>query len=220
MMAFGGVAVDADRPTEAFPTASMLTGLLGNALGFDHVETQRLQNLQDGLSYAALGHPGQAVRDYQTVDLGTPHMLASKVGWTTHGRIQERAGGTAKTGTHIRNRHYRVDARYWVAVQLADSAEVSESECFAALRFPARPLFLGRKACLPTTPIAHRLSDGPLLDVLLAQDVPNGLLWVQEDEPPPGWHTRSRLRLRNRRDWSNQMHVGERWWIECEREAA
>lgn len=217
MMAFGGVAVDAERPTEPFPTASMLTGLLANALGFDHGEFERLQALQDGLSYVVVGDPGHAERDYQTVDLGQAHLLAPKTGWTTRGRVQERAGGTAKVGTHIRNRHYRVGARYWIAIELAAVAGVSEERCFRALRHPSRPLFFGRKACLPAAPIAHAVVDQPLLEALESVVENEPLLWREGNKAPSGWRTRTRLRLRNRRDWSNQVHVGERWWVECER---
>ena len=90
------------------PIASLVAGLLGNALGYDHHESARLQRLQDRLRFAVrLDRRGEGLVDFHTVDLGQDFM---RQGWTTRHRPQERAGGSAKTGTHIRYRHYRVDS--------------------------------------------------------------------------------------------------------------
>lgn len=52
MMSFGDVSVDERGPTQAFPAKSMLTGLLGNALGYDHREAVKLESIQNRLNYA------------------------------------------------------------------------------------------------------------------------------------------------------------------------
>ena len=52
-MAFGGETVDNIGVIRWFPSASMLTGLVANALGWDRTEGARHQRLQDRLVFAA-----------------------------------------------------------------------------------------------------------------------------------------------------------------------
>jgi CRISPR-associated Cas5-like protein len=53
LLAFGGVAIDQVGITRDFPAASMLTGLLANALGWERPQWQAHQALQDRLIFAA-----------------------------------------------------------------------------------------------------------------------------------------------------------------------
>ena len=53
LLAFGGVAIDQVGVTRDFPAASMLTGLLANALGYRRTEWRKHQALQDSLIFAA-----------------------------------------------------------------------------------------------------------------------------------------------------------------------
>ena len=53
LLAFGGVAIDQIGPTRDFPSASLLTGLLANALGWRRTEAAAHQRLQDRLIFAA-----------------------------------------------------------------------------------------------------------------------------------------------------------------------
>ena len=46
-MSFGGVVVDHHGFTERFPGRSLLTGLVANAIGLDHSDTDALQDLQE-----------------------------------------------------------------------------------------------------------------------------------------------------------------------------
>ena len=105
LMSFGSVVVDQLNPTWRFPARSMLVGLLGNALGWDHRDADRLQALQDRLRFAARwdAEP-EPLTDYQTVDLGQGFMLDT--GWTTRGQREDRRGGSAATGTHQRWRDH------------------------------------------------------------------------------------------------------------------
>ena len=131
----------------------MLTGLIANALGWDHRDIDRLEDLQERLRYAArIDRRGEALLDYQTVDLGLPWMLAANAGWTTRGRIAERAGASGEA-THQRYRHYRADSIHTVALTLLDTGSPSLDEVAAALHEPQRPLFIGRRCCLPATPL-------------------------------------------------------------------
>lgn len=224
LMSFGGVAVDATRPTEDLPTLSMLTGLLGNALGYDHADSEALQSLQARLDYAVRGPViVEKVVDYQTVDLGQDFMLADKVGWTTRGAVDVRKGGlAARKGTHQRYRHFVVDAAYSVALTVQGHEVPSVHDLIDALRRPARPLFIGRKSCLPSQPLlalgepvqVERLVDAfahlPAVprEVTVRRDGRSEVrIWSRTDQP-----ARHRaVPLTDERDWANQTHVGRRW---------
>jgi len=156
LMSFGAPIVDNRGETQMFPALSMLTGLLGNSLAYDHSHSDLLSDLQGRIRFAARAdHSGQLLRDYQTVDLGLDFMYASRVGWTTRGRVEDRAGAPEnKHGTHVRLRDYLADASYTVAVTLTPvEGPPSLDTLEDALRHPARPLFVGRKHCIPTGPI-------------------------------------------------------------------
>jgi len=229
LMAFGGVAVDEYGVTREFPAASMLTGLLGNALGWDHRDGERLNALQNRLRFAVrCDRPGVVLRDFQTVELGQPHLDAKRVGWTTRGTVDERKGGSAKKGTHIRYRDYLVDAVYTLALTLVPTApNPTIEELAGALAEPARPLFIGRKSCIPSAPLLLESKPLTASGVLAAlalvpqvapwragsSPVKNLRAWWPDDEPVPAGVNLAQSRLipvYDRRDWVNQIHSGRR----------
>src|SRR5579875_596449 len=117
LMSFGGVLVDQHGVTDRFPGQAMLTGLFGNALGWEHADAKRLQSLQARLSFAARWDvPPAPLVDYQTVDLGQEAMRWP--GWTTRGAPEHRGKGEATTGTHQRFRHYWANGVMTVVVTL------------------------------------------------------------------------------------------------------
>ena len=151
LMSFGTTAVDHRRPVQAWPAASMLTGLLANALGWDGADATALDALQARLRWAArIDRPGALLHDFQTAQLSQ-----SDKGWTTRGVVEERGGGPdAYKSPHLRYRDYRADASVLVALRLQPAEPTPTLEDLArALDTPARPLFLGRKGCLPATRI-------------------------------------------------------------------
>jgi CRISPR system Cascade subunit CasD len=216
-MSFGGTTVDQRNVTELAPTLSMLTGLLGNALGYDHGEPELQQRLQQRLRFAVrCDRRGELLVDYQTVDLGQDFL---QEGWTTRGTPAGRRGGEASTGTHIRYRHYLANAVFTVALRLEPADEEPTIGALeAALRQPERPLFIGRKACVPAGPV--------LLGRAEAADLLAGLLrtplhpqadrdafaawWPAAEDVPQ--RPESRLRpVADERDWENQIHTGRRF---------
>ncbi len=217
MMSFGGTLVDHVGVTMDFPGRSMLAGLLGNALGYQHQDFERLQRLQERLRLAVrCDRAGQRIIDYHTVLLGQPWMLE---GWTTRGRPEGRLGGPARTGTHVRLRHYIADAVYTVALRLEPPDEAPTLEDLgAALQSPERPLFIGRKCCLPAAPIllgfrrAENLARAALLEPLTATRRHGAQesvrLWVDEGEGRSDGLPRV---VADERDWANQLHVGSRY---------
>lgn len=147
LQAWGDVALDPRRPTRDFPSRSALAGLLANALGWQHMDGERITLLQDTLRYAVReDRQPQHLVDYQTADLGR----IGSTGWTRWG--SEKRGGSAADGTQLLWKHYLADGSFLVALRLTDGAPVSLDQVEAALSRPARPLFLGRKGCVPAVP--------------------------------------------------------------------
>lgn len=213
LMSFGAVVVDQLNPTWQFPAKSMLVGLLGNALGWDHRDTHHLHALQTRLRFAARwdAEP-EPLTDYQTVDLGQDFMLDT--GWTTRGRREDRKGGSAAAGTHQRWRNHWANGVATVAMALDGDGEPTLNALEAALRTPARPLFIGRKPCLPATPllIGRRSAVGvkaalaaePLADVAprrRPERIP--ALWPRDEGDVV--QTEDRYDLR---DWAHNVHRG------------
>lgn len=219
LMSFGAPIVDSRGTIQPMPALSMLTGLLGNALGVDHREADRLERLQTRLRYAVRqDRVGEQVQDYQTVDLGSDHMNYRNVAWTTRGDIEERKGGSASTGTHIRERDYWADAGYTVACTLAPPDEAPTlDDLTAALQHPARPLFIGRKACVPAAPLyAGRTTGDSLKEALRSAALPR---WADDRADYRAWWPAApgdegARPTTDQRDWVNQIHVGNRWVAE------
>ena len=222
LMSFGGVMVDQHGPTDRFPGLAMLTGLFANALGYRHGDFERLQALQARICYAARWdlEPEHLI-DYHTVDLGQEKMCHP--GWTTRGEAEHRAGGSsAKFGTHQRYRHYWTNGIMTLAVTLDGEEAPNLDELEAALHHPARPLFIGRKTCLPAAPIllaAVQASD--LLEVLChypihpraAKNGEESLSACWPADTPGGLHARIISRY-DQREWCNQIHAGRREYHE------
>lgn len=224
LMSFGAPMVDSFGVIQEFPARSMLTGLLANALGWDHADHEKLMGLQDRLFHASrCDRRGERIRDFQTVDLGQDFMRA---GWTTRGKPGEREGSAnAREGTHIRERDLWADAVHTVALTLRPANTVPTlDDLEAALRAPARPLFLGRKHCLPSTPVllGRDKAAAGLLEALKAvpllprQRLPEDwegamAAWWTDGEDASAAEPHSRvIPVTDERDWRNQVHVGRR----------
>ena len=222
LMSFGGEAVDNLGVIRPFPAVSMLTGLLANALGWRRVERQRHQDLQDRLVFAARidreSHGGLRITDFQTAQLG-----ANDKGWTTRGAPDERAGGAnTYNAPHLRYRDYHADMRVTVALRLdpADGNPTLE-DLATALEEPMRPLFIGRKPCLPSAPLFGGYSDGSTaLEALLSVplfDEPAGRTTIRvqwpEGEGAESAEDSERGRaqmITDERNWVSGLHGGGR----------
>lgn len=219
LMAFGGPVVDNIGRTRRFPGQAQIAGLLGNALGYRHADAEALTQLQDRLRIAcALLRPGEMLRDYQTVDLGQDHLDGR--GWTTRHRLEERAGASSRE-THIRFRWYLADSCVLLALILDPVDEPPGLDSLAAaLDRPARPLFIGRKPCLPTAPLRLGFVEAadPIdalrqgRDMLQCPDTPlpdNAEIEWDQRFGLNGHAQRSEL-LVDGRDWANQLHTRTR----------
>lgn len=213
MMSFGAPIVSEEGRIQPYPALSMMTGMLANALGFERSEVERHERLQEALSYAVREDvPGEKVEDYQTADLGLPHMQAKgkkeSVAWTTWGYLDQRGSGNTDT-TNIRNREYWADAQYTVSLHV-DGLSAEEIE-YALVR-PERPLFIGRKPCLPSKRLFQGIVEAPSPKEAL--QLPSTIPTDENDKkvvPTRIWHeSNDGTPVTDARDWTNQVHVGER----------
>ncbi|MGY0196692.1 type I-E CRISPR-associated protein Cas5/CasD [Leptothrix sp. BB-4] len=176
LVAFGGETIDNLGVIRDFPALSMITGLFANALGWDRSEAARHERLQARLTIGSLlRRPGRPLRDFQTAQLD-----GDDRGWTTHGVPEERAGGAGTyLGPHLRYRDFHADRITQVVVRLdpADEAPTLD-DIAAALDRPQRPLFIGRKPCIPARRLVDRWVE--------ADDVLAALRQLVDDEPLSG----------------------------------
>ena len=218
LVSFGAPAIDQNGVVQSFPAVSMLTGLIANALGWDHRDVDKLEHLQERVRHAArIDRRGEALLDYQTVDLGQDWMLAEKAGWTTRGRIANR-GGASGEGTHQRYQHYRADSVHTIALTLVGDEAPSPDDVAAALQEPERPLFIGRKCCLPAAPILFDVIDAASLVAVLASlprarrgdPGPLPASWWDGDDATESDGESRVVPVTDERDWRNRVHVGRR----------
>lgn len=219
LMSFGGPSVDQHGVMQAFPGLSMLTGLIANALGWTHRDFEQLDRLQERMVYAVrTDRRGEQLIDYQTVDLGSEWMRSEASGWTTRGRIAARKGASGDT-THQRYRHYLADSLHTVALRLKGDEPPSLDAIAEGLRQPARPLFIGRKCCLPAAPMLEGVLEGESLFGVLASRprmarADRGSLqvwWWEGDDGTESSADWQLVAVTDERHWRNRVHVGRRF---------
>ena len=229
LMAFGGETIDNYGVIRWFPSASMLTGLFANALGWRRVERERHQRLQGRLVFAARidREPAGGVRmqDYQTARL-----YEDEKGWTTRGEPEGREKSPTykreglegrKALTHLHYRDYFADMRVTVALRLDPiDAPPTLDDLASALQEPSRPLFIGRKPCLPSAPLFSDIAEGDTaLRALLDRTIEIGpddsvrLLWP-DGEGAEGVREDRSYMLTDERNWVSGLHGGGR--LVCE----
>jgi CRISPR system Cascade subunit CasD len=231
VMSFGAEAIDNYGVVQDFPALSMVTGLLANALGWRRGwDADRHQRLQDRLVMAArLDREGRRFRDYQTAQL-----LSTDRYWTTRGkpegrewnsstwgvdeRHQSRTGEKRYAITHQRYRDHDADRLCVVVVRLEPPGdEPSLADLERALLEPARPLFIGRKPCLPSAMILHGRAEGAtVLDALMSgprlgepEDKigpKRRAMWPMGEGEAPG----REVTVTDERNWRGGLHGGGR----------
>jgi len=212
LIAFGGETIDNYGVIRDFPALSMVTGLFGNAMGWDRSDDALHNRLQERMVMGArLDADGERLVDFQTAQL-----QANDKGWTSRGVAEERAGGAGSyAGPHLRYRHYHADMNALVALRLQPGDESPTLEDLAtALDKPARPLFVGRKNCLPTSRLmagwveadnilsALQFAEPALLHNVRAQ-------WPDGEGRLPDQQDRT-LDVCDERNWTSGVHGGWR----------
>ena len=83
----------------------------------------------------------------------TPQLAKTDKGWTTRGEPEGR-GGASFSSPHRRFREYHADSSVRLVLRLEPAGGSPDlDQIAAALDRPARPLFIGRKPCLPSAPL-------------------------------------------------------------------
>lgn len=208
LIAFGGEAIDNYGVIRDFPALSMVTGLIANALGWDRADFDAHDRLQTRLVMGTrLDRDGQRLMDFQTAQLAK-----SDSGWTTRGRPESRTG-ISYDSPHLRYRDYHADLDALIALRLEPADEAPALDDIAhALDHPMRPLFIGRKPCLPSSRL--------FVDIIHAADVLDALQrapastdstfrfqWPQGEGTLP--HARS-VDVCDERNWRSGVHGGWR----------
>lgn len=211
LIAFGGETIDNFGVIRNFPALSMVTGLLANALGWDRGDDVQHNRLQERLRIGArLESPGARLTDFQTAQLG-----ANDKAWTTWGTVEERRGGAASyESPHLRFRVYHADMTALLALRLLPAAETPTlDEVAQALDKPQRPLFIGRKPCLPVSRlVAGWIEADSVLQALQSAPLPPGKVdmraqWPDGEGELPGDRT---LDVCDERNWTSGLHGGWR----------
>jgi CRISPR system Cascade subunit CasD len=219
LLAFGGVTIDQVGVTRDFPAASMLTGLLANALGWQRTEWQAHQGLQDRLVFAA-----RRDREDNTgilTDMQNARLEKNDRGWTTYGTPEGRAGASYMA-PHRRQRDYHADACVTLVLRLEPATDSPDLDAIAAaIDRPARPLFIGRKPCLPSRPLSAGIVNAPsafeALRKVPAVDARRGplrALWPEHEGPTEGRHVHRIVALPDLRNWKTGLHGGTRLVVE------
>ncbi len=211
LIAFGGEAIDNFGVIRDFPALSMVTGLMANALGWDRGDDVLHNRLQARLRMGArLEAPGSRLTDFQTAQLG-----AADKAWTTWGTVEERRGGAASYDSpHLRFRDYHADLTALLAVRLQPADEAPTLDDVAhALDRPQRPLFIGRKPCLPVGRlVAGWVEADSVLQALQLAPFANGTSGLRAQWPDGEGHLPGDrcLDLCDERNWTSGLHGGWR----------
>ena len=215
-MAFGGVAIDQVGPVRDFPSTSMIVGLIGNALGWHWSDRTEHQMLQDRLVFGARREKeGTIVTDVQNAQLAKTDRA-----WTTRGMPDGR-DGASYGAPHRRMRDYHADLSVRVVMRLADESTPTLDGVANALESPKRPLYIGRKACLPTHPLVERASrrwtTGATVHEALRSIPGQGEMrafWPVTEGPEGGDRVDRVTDMADMRNWQAGFHAGWRRVVE------
>lgn len=203
-----GVQYDAAPSVLPVPTRSMITGMLGGAMGWSYREHARLQELQDELELGFVVHdPGTVIWDFQTTDMTKPHMVGAIWTLAANGSLGvfKRGGGGKDRDTASRPLTCGIDITAVVGV------ERDPEQLLAALRRPVFPVTLGRRGMFPTDPVAGgvlevgSIADG--LESVAADRI--GARWTPVLAPGPGIH----CTVPGGRDWKSRRHGGSDTYV-------
>ena len=216
LLAFGGVTIDHIGVTRKFPALSMLTGLVANALGFRRTNWEAHQALQNRLVFAARVDREQSFG--VLTDVQNAKIYKTDKGWTTFGKPEQRAGDSYNT-PHRRRRDYHMDTKTTVVLRMSGDEFPSIEDIMNALRRPTRPLFIGRKPCLPSVPM---ISAEPFVEATdsycALAAVPGKALqrasWPYDNGPVDGDVVDRIFDLSDKRNWRTGLHGGSRRVVE------
>jgi CRISPR system Cascade subunit CasD len=212
LMALQGPRIDGEPQSLPIPTRSLMTGLIGSALGYIRRDHAKLQALQDNMRVGVVVHRGGVeVSDYQIADLGQSHMRGPM--WSSGTSVAKREGSQI-VGLRPQQRPYRADADMTAIVELGSGSPVNVEQIISALDQPVRPLFIGRSSCPPASKLAGRLFDAPSLEAAVLDVVRDhpGRIYLPAAAATPLWGDIP-LSIPGCRDWQSYRHSGSDLYI-------
>jgi CRISPR system Cascade subunit CasD len=194
---FGSLAVGERRETERYPTRSMLTGLLGAALGIDRDnEAMQLALSQDYHFAVQIFASGRLLADYHTAQMPP----RGRTRFAT--RRQELIG--RELNTVRTNREYRTDFLAGLAISAKPPAPYPLEQIATAMRAPHYTLSFGRKSCVFGLPLGPQITEysgpceallavwqagqeeKPIADIFRHLSAKPGIILLDTDQAPPG----------------------------------
>ncbi|OAZ98746.1 type I-E CRISPR-associated protein Cas5/CasD [Halomonas sp. G11] len=177
LASWGEAAVGETRPTATYPGKGAVLGLLGAALGIRRDDDEGQMQLRESIAMGVKqSTPGMLMRDYHTVQVPAAQ---SKVSY--HTRKEELSAPRDMLKTILSSRDYRCDGLWTVAVWLTPAATLALAELEQALKTPHYPLYLGRKSCPPSAPLAPQVRQCHTLKEALDTSFPKLAFNCQED---------------------------------------
>ncbi len=153
MAAWGDTAVGEFRPSHDHPTRTATLGLVAAALGIRRDQEETLLSLDRSINVAIrLDAPGEVLRDYHTTQVPPTQRKV-----THYTRQDELNAG--KLHTILSSRDYRCDCAATIALGCKKNRDFSLNEISEALAYPKLPLYLGRKSCPLSLPLAAKIID-------------------------------------------------------------
>jgi CRISPR system Cascade subunit CasD len=162
MASWGDIAVGEYRPSFSHPTKSAIIGLIEAALGIDRSDEQAHQEMTKSYGFAVrVDAPGALLRDYHTIQV--PQSTKNAFYVTRKEELE-----AEKQGTTLSYRDYYCDTLSISCVWAKGESQPYPLESIkAALESPRFPLYLGRKSCPPSLPLAPRVMEATtLMDAL------------------------------------------------------
>lgn len=227
MMSFGSLSVDETRNTARHPYQSMIVGMLANGLGLRRYDYEQISYLQQKIEIASrLDRDGVLETDYQTAWMRPtgeskqtgeplnfrPSFIDPTKVWSTRPVILQNPKN-ASNSTIQMWKWYLSDAAVTVAVSINDDNLFER--VVEAVKSPSRPIFLGRKAFLPSRPIFETTieSDNVATAIstldLFSEDAQSEIslqypakYTIRENEPLS--------RISDVKNWENNLHDGYR----------
>jgi CRISPR system Cascade subunit CasD len=206
-MALQGPRIDGEPQSLPIPSRSLLTGLIGSALGYRRSNYAKLQALQDSMRLGVVVHrAGVEISDYQIADLGKPYLRGPM--WSSGTSVAKRDGSQTE-GLRQQQRPYLADADMTAVIELGIDSPVNANQIVSALDHPSHPLFLGRSSCPPASRLAGAVLDVASLEAAVLEVARNrgGEMYLPVTAITPSWGDIP-LSIPGCRNWTTYRHSG------------
>lgn len=166
LASWGTIAVGETRHSLYAPTKSSIMGLLAAAMGIKHEEEECHLALNDNCEMAVkvFSH-GSLLSDFHTTQV--PNSVGK---YSYRSRRDELVIGKQRLGTVLSRREYRQDAFVLVAIKVKSNSIFKLPMLKSHLDKPKFTLYLGRKSCPLSAPLAATIISVPSISFKAALD--------------------------------------------------